>query len=99
MWPCDGLDQSDPHTILTCAVSAPDSTEATRGEPLPIGSLPKPRKTDAVKKMIPPIHGEKEGIRSWRLSEPTGELKDEQRRTTEEEDPEDAWTPLLESEP
>ncbi|KAJ1174548.1 hypothetical protein NDU88_006369 [Pleurodeles waltl] len=49
--------------------------------------------------MIPPIHGEREGIRSWRSREPTGELKDEQRRTTEEEDPEDAWTPLLESEP
>ncbi|KAJ1187035.1 hypothetical protein NDU88_003814 [Pleurodeles waltl] len=34
---------------MTCAVSAPGSTEAARGEPLPIGSLPRPRENDTVK--------------------------------------------------
>ncbi|KAJ1097037.1 hypothetical protein NDU88_002166 [Pleurodeles waltl] len=46
--------------------------------------------------MFPPFHGVREGIRSWRSREPTGELKDIQRRKTEEEDPEDTWTPLQE---
>ncbi|KAJ1117306.1 hypothetical protein NDU88_005506 [Pleurodeles waltl] len=49
--------------------------------------------------MIPPIHMEREGIRSWRSREPTGELKDEQRRRTEEEDPEDVWTRSQDQEP
>ncbi|KAJ1201051.1 hypothetical protein NDU88_004867 [Pleurodeles waltl] len=96
---CDGSDQSDPHTSLTCAVSAPGSTEAALGETLPIGSLPKPQEPDAVKRRFPPFHGGREGIQSWRSREPTGGLNDIQRRTMEEEDPEDAGTPLLESEP
>ncbi|KAJ1158425.1 hypothetical protein NDU88_011113 [Pleurodeles waltl] len=96
---CDGSDQADPHTIITCAVSAPGSTEATQGDPLPIGSLPRPRENDAVKGVVPPIQGGREGIQRWRSRVPTGERKEEQRRTTEEEDTKDAWNPLQESGP
>ncbi|KAJ1162846.1 hypothetical protein NDU88_003311 [Pleurodeles waltl] len=96
---CDGSDQADPHTIMTCAVSAPDSTEATRGDPLPIGSLLRPREHDAVKGVVPPIQDERVGIRSWRSKEQTGELEEEQQRTTDEEDTEDARTPLQEHGP
>ncbi|KAJ1156944.1 hypothetical protein NDU88_009660 [Pleurodeles waltl] len=85
--------------MMTCAVSAPGSTEASRGESLPIGSLPRPPETDAVKGVVPPIQGRREGIRRWRSREPAGELKEDQRRTRGEEDTEDAWTPLEESRP
>ncbi|KAJ1122545.1 hypothetical protein NDU88_001031 [Pleurodeles waltl] len=96
LYACDGSNQSDPHTSLTCAVAAPGSTEAAWGETLPIGYLPKPREPDTVKRRFPPFHGEEDGIRSWRSREPTGGQK---RRTREEDDPEDVETPLLESEP
>ncbi|KAJ1215766.1 hypothetical protein NDU88_003373 [Pleurodeles waltl] len=84
---------------MTCAVSAPGSTEATQGEPLLIGSLQRPREKDSIKGVVPPIQGETEGIRRRRSKEPTGERKEEQLRTTEEEDMEDAWNLLQESGP
>ncbi|KAJ1191869.1 hypothetical protein NDU88_001183 [Pleurodeles waltl] len=84
---------------MPCAVSAPGSTEATRREPLPIGSLSRPRENDAVKGVVPPIQGEREGIRRRRSEEPKGERKEEQRRTTKEEGTEDAWNPLQDSGP
>ncbi|KAJ1144377.1 hypothetical protein NDU88_010676 [Pleurodeles waltl] len=49
-----------------------------------------------VKKRFPPCHGENDGIRSWSLRELTG---GEERRTTEDADPEDAETALRKSEP
>ncbi|KAJ1180575.1 hypothetical protein NDU88_005796 [Pleurodeles waltl] len=84
---------------MTCAVSAPGSTEATRGEPLPIGSLLRPRENDAVKGVVPPIQGERHGIRRRRSKEPTGDRTEEEQRTSEEEDAEDAGNPLQESGP
>ncbi|KAJ1210673.1 hypothetical protein NDU88_006035 [Pleurodeles waltl] len=84
---------------MTCAVSAPGSTDAARGEPLPIGSLPRPRENDTVKGVVPPMPRERDGIRRWRSREPTGDIKEEQRRTTGEEDTEDNWTPLQGSGP
>ncbi|KAJ1199672.1 hypothetical protein NDU88_003505 [Pleurodeles waltl] len=74
------------------------STEATRGEPLPIGSLPRPRENDAVKGVVPPIQ-ERDGIRRRRSKEPMGDRTEEERRTSEEEDAKDAWNPLQESGP
>ncbi|KAJ1157318.1 hypothetical protein NDU88_010032 [Pleurodeles waltl] len=75
------------------------STEAARGEPLPIGSLPRPRENDTIKGVVPPMQGGRDRIRRRRSREPTGEIKEEQRRTTGEEDAEDAWTPLQGSGP
>ncbi|KAJ1131025.1 hypothetical protein NDU88_009368 [Pleurodeles waltl] len=92
MGPCDGSDRTDPHSNMSCAVYAPDNTEVTWGEPLSIGSLPKPRGHEAVKGVVSPIQGERVGIRWRRLREPTGESEDEQRRTRDEEDLEDART-------
>ncbi|KAJ1160602.1 hypothetical protein NDU88_001098 [Pleurodeles waltl] len=77
---------------MSCAVSAPDNTEVTRGEPLSVGSLPKPRGHEAVKGVVSPIQRGRVGIRWRRLREPTGESEDEQRRTRDEEDLEDART-------
>ncbi|KAJ1210024.1 hypothetical protein NDU88_005392 [Pleurodeles waltl] len=47
-----------------------------------------------VKKRLPPFHEEDNGIRSWSWKEPTG---GEERRTTEDADPEDAKTALWKS--
>ncbi|KAJ1110647.1 hypothetical protein NDU88_007995 [Pleurodeles waltl] len=84
---------------MTCAVSDPGSTEAARGEPLPIGSLLRQREIDTVKGVVPPMQERRDGIRRWSSREPTGEIKEEQRRTTEEKFTEDAWTPLQGSGP
>ncbi|KAJ1199591.1 hypothetical protein NDU88_003425 [Pleurodeles waltl] len=75
---------------MSCAVSAPDNTEVARGEPLSIGSLPKPREHDARKGVVPPIQERRDRTRWWRLREPMGEPEDKQRRTRNEEDPENA---------
>ncbi|KAJ1198301.1 hypothetical protein NDU88_002143 [Pleurodeles waltl] len=77
---------------MSCAVPAPDNTEVTREEPLSIGSLPKPREHDAIKGVVSPIQGRREGIQWRRLREPMGEPEDEQRRARNEEDPENAGT-------
>ncbi|KAJ1196397.1 hypothetical protein NDU88_000268 [Pleurodeles waltl] len=47
--------RSDPHDDLACAVAAPNTTEATREDGLPIGSLPPPRDLKVVKKRLPPF--------------------------------------------
>ncbi|KAJ1198047.1 hypothetical protein NDU88_001891 [Pleurodeles waltl] len=91
---CDGSNQSDPH--LACAVAAPNATEVTREDSLPIGSLPPPPDLKVVKKRLPPFHGKNDGIWSWRLKEPTGE---EERMTTEDAALEDAETALRKSGP
>ncbi|KAJ1144924.1 hypothetical protein NDU88_011218 [Pleurodeles waltl] len=74
---------------MSCAVSAPDNTEVTRGEPLSIGSLAKLRGHEAVKVVVSPIQKKRVRIRWRRLREPTGESEDEQRKTRDEEDLED----------
>ncbi|KAJ1122653.1 hypothetical protein NDU88_001138 [Pleurodeles waltl] len=79
---------------MSCAVPAPDNTEVTREELLSIGSLPKPRKHDAIKGVVSPIQGRRDGIQWWRLREPMGESEDEQRRVRNKEDPENAGTLL-----
>ncbi|KAJ1135991.1 hypothetical protein NDU88_002418 [Pleurodeles waltl] len=78
---------------MTCADSAVASTEATRGDSLSIGSLHGSRESDAVKGVVPPMQ-RGGGIRCWRAEEPARDLEDEQRRTRDEEDPEDARTRL-----
>ncbi|KAJ1116858.1 hypothetical protein NDU88_005063 [Pleurodeles waltl] len=80
--------------MRTCAVSAPDKTEAPRGATLSIGSLPDPRKSEAVKGVDPPHQGKGGGMQWWRMKEPAMALKGEQRRPRDEEDPEDARTRL-----
>ncbi|KAJ1084148.1 hypothetical protein NDU88_004301 [Pleurodeles waltl] len=95
-WQCDGSNQSGPHSDLACAVAAPNATEATWEDGLPIGSLPPPRDLKVVKKRLPPFHGENDGNWSWRLKEPTGE---EERTTTEDAALEDAETALRKSGP
>ncbi|KAJ1127647.1 hypothetical protein NDU88_006043 [Pleurodeles waltl] len=47
-----------------------------------------------VKKRLPSFYEEDDGIRSWSWKEPTG---GEERRTTEDADPEDAETALRKS--
>ncbi|KAJ1193072.1 hypothetical protein NDU88_002378 [Pleurodeles waltl] len=79
---------------MTCADSALDSTEATRRDSLSIGSLHRPREPEAVKEVVPHIQEGGGGIRCWRAKEPARDLEDEQRRTRDEEDPDDARTRL-----
>ncbi|KAJ1150319.1 hypothetical protein NDU88_003113 [Pleurodeles waltl] len=70
------------------------STEATREDSLSIGSLHRSRESEAVKGVVPPMQGRGGGIRCWRAEEPARDLEDEQRRTRDEEDLEDARTRL-----
>ncbi|KAJ1215556.1 hypothetical protein NDU88_003164 [Pleurodeles waltl] len=67
-----------------------NSTEASQGAALSIGSLPEPRVSEAVKGVGPPTQEERGRIQWWRTKEPESESRDEQRRN--EEDPEDART-------
>ncbi|KAJ1091497.1 hypothetical protein NDU88_004621 [Pleurodeles waltl] len=93
---CDGLHQSDPHSDLACADTAPNITDAPREDGLPIGSLTPPRELKVGKKRLPPFHGESNGCWSWCTKESTG---DEERKPKEDAAPEDAETALRMSGP
>ncbi|KAJ1188762.1 hypothetical protein NDU88_005519 [Pleurodeles waltl] len=80
--------------MRTCAVSAPGNTEATRGATPSIGSLSDPHESEPVKGVDPTNQGKGGEIQWWRTKEPASALKGEQRRTRDEEDPEDAMTRL-----
>ncbi|KAJ1143348.1 hypothetical protein NDU88_009657 [Pleurodeles waltl] len=67
-----------------------NSTEASQGAALSIGSLPESCVSEAVKGVGPPTHGRGGRIQWWRMKEPEGESRDEQQRN--EIDPEDAGT-------
>ncbi|KAJ1109189.1 hypothetical protein NDU88_006553 [Pleurodeles waltl] len=82
---------SDPHSGLACADTAPNTTEATREDGLPIGSLTPPRELKVVKKRLPPFHGESDGCWSCCTKESTG---DKERKPKEDAAPEDAETAL-----
>ncbi|KAJ1215986.1 hypothetical protein NDU88_003592 [Pleurodeles waltl] len=87
----DKANKSDPHSYLACADTAPNITDATRENGLPIGSLTPPQELKVVKKRLPPFHGESNGCWSWYTKESTG---DEERKPKEDAAPEDAETAL-----
>ncbi|KAJ1210189.1 hypothetical protein NDU88_005557 [Pleurodeles waltl] len=93
---CDGSHQSGPHSDLACADTAPNITDATREDGLPIGSLTPQRELKVVKKRLPRFHRKSDGWWSWCTKESTG---DEERKPKEDAAPEDVETALRTSGP
>ncbi|KAJ1180346.1 hypothetical protein NDU88_005568 [Pleurodeles waltl] len=71
-----------------------NDTEASQRTVLSIGSLPKPRGSEPVKGEGPPTQGERGRITWWRPKEMERESREEQCRTRNEDDPENARTCL-----
>ncbi|KAJ1175009.1 hypothetical protein NDU88_000300 [Pleurodeles waltl] len=71
-----------------------NATEASQRAMLSIGSLPKPRDSETVKGAGPPTQEGRGRITWWRPKETERESREEQRRTRNEDDPENARTCL-----
>ncbi|KAJ1123070.1 hypothetical protein NDU88_001543 [Pleurodeles waltl] len=78
----------------TCAVAALNSPETFQGAALSIGSLPDPRDSEAVKGVGPPTQRREGRIPWWITKETERESRNEQWRTRNEDDLEDARTGL-----